>query len=137
MLGQVILFCFLHVLNIFLCASVGQHHVKLLFSQSCLTLCSPTNYTPSLSTEFARQEYWSGLPFNSPGDLPNSGIEPRSPALQADSSPAEPPGKPKLGKAYVTAAYCSPAYLTHMQSTSCEMLGWRKHKLESRFLGII
>ena len=44
---------------------------------------------------FSRQEYWSGLPFPSPGDLPNPGIVPRSPALQADSLPAEPKGKPK------------------------------------------
>ena len=42
---------------------------------------------------FSRQEYWSGLPFLSPGDLPDPGIKSRSPALQADSSPAEPPGK--------------------------------------------
>ena len=45
--------------------------------------------------EFSRPEYWSGLPFPSPGDLPNPGIEPRSPALQADSLLAEPPGKLK------------------------------------------
>ena len=45
--------------------------------------------------EFSRPEYWSGLPFPSAGDLPNPRIEPRSPALQADSLPAEPPGKPK------------------------------------------
>ena len=45
--------------------------------------------------EFSRPEYWSGQPFPSPGDLPNPGIKPRSPALQADSLPAEPPGKPK------------------------------------------
>ena len=44
--------------------------------------------------EFYRPEYWSGQPFPSPGDLPNPRIEPRSPALQADSLPAEPPGKP-------------------------------------------
>ena len=44
---------------------------------------------------FSRQEYWSGLPCPPPGDLPNPGIEPRSPALQADSLPSEPPGKPK------------------------------------------
>ena len=45
---------------------------------------------------FSRQEYWSGLPCPPPGDLPNPGIEPRSPALQADSFlPSEPPGKPK------------------------------------------
>ena len=45
-----------------------------------------------LSMKFSRQEYWSGLPFSSPGDLPNPGIEPRSPALQADSLLSEPPG---------------------------------------------
>ena len=45
--------------------------------------------------EFSRREHWSGSPFPSPGDLPNPGIKPRSPALQADSLPAEPRGKPK------------------------------------------
>ena len=45
--------------------------------------------------EFSRPEYWSGEPFPSPGDPPNPGIEPRSPALQADSLPAEPAGKPQ------------------------------------------
>ena len=49
-----------------------------------------------LSMEFSRQEYWSGLPFPSPGDLPNSGIEPGSPALQADTLPSEPPRKPLI-----------------------------------------
>ena len=44
-----------------------------------------------LAMEFYRQEYWNGLPFGSPGDPPNPGIEPRSPALQADSLPSEPP----------------------------------------------
>ena len=43
----------------------------------------------------------------------------------------------KLGKEYVKAAYCHPAYLTSMQRTSCEMPGWMKHKLESRLLGEI
>ena len=47
------------------------------------------------SVEFSRPERWRGQPFPSPGDLPNPGIKPRSPALQADSLPAEPPGKPK------------------------------------------
>ena len=47
------------------------------------------------SIEFSRLEYWSGEPFPSPGDLPNPGIKPRSPPLQADSLPAEPQGKPK------------------------------------------
>ena len=43
----------------------------------------------------------------------------------------------KLGKEYVKAVYCHPGYLTYMQSTSCEMLGWIMHKLESRLLGEI
>ena len=45
---------------------------------------------------FSRQEYWSGLPFPSPGDLPDPGIEPRSPTLEADTLTSEPPGKPLL-----------------------------------------
>ena len=49
------------------------------------------------SMRFSRQECWSGLPFPSPGDLPDPGIEPRSPALQADALPSEPPGKPYHG----------------------------------------
>ena len=44
---------------------------------------------------FSRQEYWSGLPCSLPGDLPSPGIEPKSPALQVDSVPSEPSGKPK------------------------------------------
>ena len=43
----------------------------------------------------------------------------------------------KLGKEYVKAVYCLPAYLTSVQSTSCEILGWMKHKLESRLPGEI
>ena len=46
------------------------------------------------SMGFSRREYWSGLPFPSPGDLPNPGIEPRSPTLQADALTSDPPGKP-------------------------------------------
>ena len=46
------------------------------------------------SMGFPRQEYWNGLPFPSPGDLPNPGIEPWSPALQTDALPSQPPGKP-------------------------------------------
>ena len=58
------------------------------------TLWTVAHQAP-LSTGFSRQEYWSGLPFSSPGNLPDPGIEPRSPALQADALPSEPPGKPK------------------------------------------
>ena len=56
------------------------------------TLCDPKGAIQSMG--FSRQEYWSGLPFPSPGDLPNLGIEPGSPALQTDILPSEPPGKP-------------------------------------------
>ena len=52
------------------------------------------------SMGFSRQEYWSGLPFPSPGDLPDPGIEPRSPALQVDALTSEPPGKPKTLYSY-------------------------------------
>ena len=50
-------------------------------------------YQAPLSMGFSRQQSWSGLPFPSPGDLPKPGIEPRSPALQTDALPSEPPGK--------------------------------------------
>ena len=50
-------------------------------------------YQAPLSMGFSRQEYWSGLPFPSPGDLPDPGIEPGSPALEADALTSEPPGK--------------------------------------------
>ena len=53
----------------------------------------PYQAPPSMG--FSRQEYWSGLPFSSPGDLPDPGIEPRSPPLQVDTLLSEPPGKPK------------------------------------------
>ena len=50
-------------------------------------------YQAPLSMGFSRQKYWSGLPFPSPGDLPDPGIEPGFPALEADSLTSEPPGK--------------------------------------------
>ena len=62
--------------------------------QSCLTLGNPVACQTPLSMEFSRQEYWSGLPFSSPGDLRNPGIEPRSHAFQADSLASGQPGKP-------------------------------------------
>ena len=52
-------------------------------------------YQAPPSMGFSRQEYWSGLPFPSPRDLPNPGIEPRSPEFQADDLTSEPPGKPQ------------------------------------------
>ena len=55
-------------------------------------------YQAPSSMGFSRQEYWSGLPFPSPGDLPNPGIEPGSPALEADALTSEPPGKHDLNQ---------------------------------------
>ena len=64
--------------------------------QSCLTLSDLMNraYQDPLSMEFPRQEYWSGLPVSSPGDLPDPEIEPGSPELQANYLQSESPGEP-------------------------------------------
>ena len=73
-------------------------HVCVLSHFSCVQLFAilwAVAHQAPLSMGFSRQEYWSGLPFPSPGDLPDPEIEPRSPTLQADSLPTEPQGKPK------------------------------------------
>ena len=70
--------------------------MKVLVFQSCPSLCDPMDYVAHqapLSMGFSKEEYWSGLPFLSPGDLSDSGFKTGSPALQADSLPSEPPGK--------------------------------------------
>ena len=61
-------------------------HVQLFATPWTVACQAPT------SVGFSRKEYWSGLPFPSPGDLPDPGIEPESPTLEADSLPSEPPG---------------------------------------------
>ena len=69
----------------------------VLVAQSCPTLCDLMDCSLPLSTGFSRQEYWSGLPFPSLGDLPNPGIEPESPvcpALAGGFITTNPPGKP-------------------------------------------
>ena len=63
-------------------------HVQLFVTPWTVAYLAP----PSM--EFSKQEYWSGLLFPPPGDLPNPGIEPGSPTLQADALLSEPPGKP-------------------------------------------
>ena len=73
-----------------MCAYGGGSSV----AESCLTLVIPWTHQVPLSMGFSRQEYWSGLPFPSPGDLPDSGIKPWSRALQADSLPTALPEKP-------------------------------------------
>ena len=66
--------------------------VKLLRHVQLFATPWTVTYQASLSMGFSRQGYWSGLPFPSPGDLPNQGIQHTSPALQADALPSEPPG---------------------------------------------
>ena len=67
--------------------------MRKLLSMDSSFLWAVAHQAPQ-SMGFSRQEYWSRLPFPSPGDLPNPGQEPRSPALQADALTSEPPGKP-------------------------------------------
>ena len=78
---------------------VQDERYEVCKSLSCVRLFETpwtvAHQTPP-SRRFSRQEYWSGLPFPSPGDLPDPGIEPWSPALQADALPSVLPGKPKL-----------------------------------------
>ena len=68
---------------------------ELLVVQLCPALCDPMDCSPQapLSMDFSRQEYWSGLPFPSSGHLPHIGMDPGSPALQADSLSSEQPKK--------------------------------------------
>ena len=81
--------------NIYYRVLANSHGGGGLVSKSCPTLAIPWTVAcqAPLSIGFSRQEYWSGVPFPSPGDLPNPGIEPRSPALQVDDLPTELWGK--------------------------------------------
>ena len=71
-----------------------------------------------LSMGVSRQEYWSGLPLHSPGDLPNPGIKPPSPALQADSLPSEPPGTRKF---LISGANCKGTRRAEMANWDAEI----------------
>ena len=70
--------------------------MKLLSPVRLFTTPWTVAYQASPSMGFPRQEYWSGLPFPSPGDLPDPGIEPGCPTLEADTLTSEPPGKPLI-----------------------------------------
>ena len=81
---------FIYILNI------GQRVCVCSVAQSCPALCNPMDCSPPGSMEFSRQEYWSGLPFPSPGDPPGSGIRPASLAVAALAGrffTIPPPGK--------------------------------------------
>ena len=104
--------------------------MKVLVAQLCLTLCTPwtvAHHAP-LSMEFSRQEYWSELPFPSPGDLPHPGIEPRSPALQADSLPSEPPERPLIHSICSLNISFLLLFLLSFRSRFYSAVGWRGRK---------
>ena len=82
------------------------------------------------SMGFSRQECWSGLPFPSPGDLPDPGIKPGSPALQADALPSEPPWKPKRSKKHFVNYQCK------MQGTIIIHAWWGSFLYDPTTLGI-
>ena len=86
------------------------HESESEVSQLCPTLCNsmdccPVAHQAPLSMGFSRQEYWRGLPFSSPGNLPGPGIELRSSTLQADSLPFEPRGNPHFAWMHTISLY--------------------------------
>ena len=93
-------------------------HVQLFATPWTVDCLAP------LSMGFSRQEYWSGLLFPSPGYLPETGIKPRSPALQVDALPSEPPGKLKIVKISFTLGFAF-SLKTYMH---------QKHKMKIFFL---
>ena len=92
--------------------SESESEVKLLSRVQLFATPWTVAHQAPPSMGFSRQECWSGLPFPSPGDLPNPGIEPTSPALQADTLTSEPPGEPlKIVKlCCTTETYNLPKY---------------------------
>ena len=88
-------------LDICMLVFIAASHIitKVLIAQSCLTLCSPMSCNlPDCPWNSPGKEYWSGLPCPFPGNVPDPGIKFGSSALQADSLPFEPPGKPIITK---------------------------------------
>ena len=91
-------------------------HVQLF-----VTPWTIAHQTPQ-SMEFSRQEYWSGLPFPSPGDLPSPGFEPGSPALQVDALPSEPSGTPPSWGHSEKMAVCEAGRMTSPDTRSASTL---------------
>ena len=94
------------------------HHVQLFAIPWTVAYQAP----PSMG--FPRQEYWSGLPFPSPEYLPNPGIEPRSPAMEADALTSEPPGKPNIQYSFVNYSYNAVHYIPEFIFNSKYAPGW-------------
>ena len=91
-------YCFLIGIRQLYISRAGRSEVKSLSHVRLFATPWTVARQAPLSMGFSRQEYWSGLPFPSPGDLPDPGIEPGSPALRADALTSEPPGKPLVAK---------------------------------------
>ena len=107
----------------------GYSEVKSLSRVWLFATPWTVTYKAPPSMGFSRQEYWSGLPFPSPGDLPDPGVEPRSPALQADALTSEPPGRSTgYNSPIYYSAFCCIAQLVKnlpaMQETLTQFLGW-------------
>ena len=92
------------------------HHCHLVVGGGSVAQSCPT--LRPLSVGFSRQQYWSGLPFPPPGDLPDSGIKPRSPALQVDSLPTVPLGKSSGGvfKVHFPVCFLSAVFVLDLTS---------------------
>ena len=90
-------------------------------TQSCPIFCNPWTVAcqapPSMG--FSKQEYWNGLPFPSPGDLPDQGIEPKSPIFWEDSLSAEPQGKPIYTYTYILTYFFSWWWLSGKECRRC------------------
>ena len=122
-----IMVTFIHVPRVW-----GNWHAEVTrgkqrwFSHSVVSnSCDPMDY--SLPMGFSRQEYWSGLPFPSPGDLPSPGLQPRSPALQADSLPTG-----LLGKPWKLLKYTQdPSWSGHLWQTGSEAVSQNHHLREN------
>ena len=102
-------------------------------SQSCLTLCDPLTvaYQAPPSMEFSRQEYWSGLPFPSLGDIPDPGIKPMSPILQADALLSEPPGKPSTPTPQFKSINSSALSFLYSPAPTSVHDYWQNHRFDS------
>ena len=112
--------------------------VKLLSHVQLFATPWTVAHQAPLSMGFSRQEHWSGLPFPSLGDLPNLGIEPRSPALQADALSSEPPGKLPLVSFKKKIVYlfgfsnCFRRQLSPYAEERAENLGWDSPSFQTR-----
>ena len=111
---------------------IYKHKVRVSeVTQSCPTLCDPMDsslHQAPLSIGFSQQEYWSGVPFPSPGNLPDPGIKPRSPALLTDTLPSEPPGKSIYKSIYIYIYVHNHYIIKYTVTIFCKFLSVRAIK---------